>query len=366
MTREATLLEELAERPDDRALRLVFSDWLLEQGDERGEVIALCERGNLSLTERRRVARITTAHGAAWLGPLAAVADLHRSRFVAGFIDELVCAPGRGARLFATLLGEPRLATVRSLVFPATQASAKLAGFLSSPVLRRLQHLELGSSDWQELATLPPGPLSPPRVSVGSWGVYRKELEPLARVPLFTKARGLGLATTEFINPLVVEELHHAVLQQHRALETFEALTLVARYGVLEGAAAWLLACDREPATMDSLLPRMAEWGVESGDVRFVRSREPGGHFTHLSIDLSAPDAPGEKRASSLRPPAEVRIATAASVLVLLGPARLTSVDVKLAEGGRLRSHERHTLYAAARRSGTLERFTVLGDAVLP
>lgn len=366
MTREATLLQQLAERPDDRALRLVFSDWLLEQGDERGEVIALWARGALSLTERRKVARITVARAAQWLGPLARLADLHRTRFVGGFLDELVCAPARPHELYGALLGDARLATVKALVVPPTQGTAQLGAFLGSPVLRRLERLELGSTDWQDLRGLRPEGLAPPRVVVGSWGAFHKELSPLVGVELFERAAALGLSTTEFINPVVVDEIHQAVLAQHRALERFEELMLVARYGVLEGAAAWLLACDFEAHATGTLFPNLTRWGVESGEVTFVRSREPGARYHHLTIDLSAPESGGEKRASSMKPSAEVRIATAASVLVLLGPARLTSVDVKLAEGARLRSHERHTLFAAARRSGSLEHFAILGEAVLP
>lgn len=371
MTREAALLRQLAERPDDRALRLVFSDWLQEQGDERGEVIALWARGNLSLTERRRLAKLTTTHAEQWLGPLAGLADLHRTRFVGGFLDELVCAPSRPAELFNALTGDVRLATVRSLCVPPTQAPVKLSEFLGSPVLRGVQKLDLGSSEWQELrGTLLPTALgsvmAPRQVVVGSWGVFHKELSPLANVALFQQAKSLALSTTEFINPPVVAEIHEAVLSQHRALQDFEELMLAARYVVFEGAADWLLACDLERRATGTVFPRLLRWGVESGDVLFVRSREPGGPFNHLTIDLSAPEN-GEKRAASTRPNAEVRIANAAAVLVQLGPARLTSVVVKLPEGGRLRSQERHTLFAAARRSGSLERFEILGEAaVLP
>ncbi|HEY0881377.1 MAG TPA: TIGR02996 domain-containing protein [Archangium sp.] len=366
MSAEETLLRELAERPDDRALRLVFSDWLLERGDERGEVIALHERGNLSLTERRRVARITTAKSKDWLGPLAPLADPHRTRFTGGFLEELVCAPGRPQALFDALTNDPRLGTVRSLVVPAAQVPVPLGGFLGAPALRRLERLELGSTDWFELKRAKFETLAPPQVVLGSWGVFTKELSPLVDVKLFMQGRALGLSTTEFVNPLVVDDVYGSLVSQHRALEHFESLTLMARYGVLEGAAAWLLAVDRQPAFTEAMFPALEAWGVESGEVSFVRRREGSGAFSHLTIDLSLPEAPGEKRATSLKPSAEVRIATAASVLVLLGPARLSAVDVKLPEGGRLRSHERHTLYAAARRSGTLERFTVLGEAVLP
>lgn len=366
MSAEDDLLEQLAERPFDRALRLVFSDWLLERGDERGEVIALCERGQLSLTERRKVARVTTANAKRWLGPLASVADLHRTRFSGGFLEELVCAPGRPAVLYEALIGEPRLGTVRSLVVPATQAPAQLGRFLGSPVLSHLERLELGSTDWQELKRVEFEHLAPRTVVLGSWGVFSKELAPLAAVKLFQQGRALGLSTTEFVNPLVVDDVFAALVSQHRALEPFEAVTLLARYGVLEGAAAWLLAIDRQASFTGAVFPHLQAWSVESGEVAFTRRRDGKGPFNQLTIDLSLPEAPGEKRASSLKPAAEVRIATAASVLVLLGPARLASVEVKLPEGGRLRSHERHTLFAAARRSGTLERFTVLGEAVLP
>lgn len=367
MDREAALLMQLAERPDDPALRLVFSDWLQEQGDERGEVIALHARGNLSLTERRRVAKLTALHGARWLGPLASLADLHRTRFEGGFVEELVCAPSRPPELYGTLTGDVRFATVRSFVVPPGQAPLKLGPFLSSPVMRRLEKLELSSLDWQDLALTPDeSMLAPPRVVVGSWGVFHKELAPLFRVELFQQAKSLSLSTTEFINPLVVSEIHDAVADQHRALQNFEELMLAARYVVFEGAADWLLACDIERRATGTMFPNLLRWGVESGEVVFVRSREPGGPFNHLTIDLSAPET-GERRAAATRPNAEVRIATAASVLVQLGPARLTSVVVKLPEGGRLRSQERHALFAAARRSGSLEHFEILGEpAVLP
>lgn len=367
MDRETALLLQLAERPDDPALRLVFSDWLQEQGDERGEVIALWARGNLSLTERRRVAKLTSLHGARWLGPLASLADLHRTRFVGGFVEELVCAPSRSPEVYTALTGDVRFATVRSLVVPPGQAALKLGPFLSSPAVRRLQKLELSSLDWQDLFSNPPmaTPLAPPQVVVGSWGVFHKELAPLSRVQLFQQAKSLALSTTEFINPLVVADIHESVMDQHRALQGFEEIMLAARYVVFEGAADWLLACSERHAT-SAAFPNLLRWGVESGEVIFVRSRLPGGAFDHLTIDLSMPEN-GEKRASATRPNAEVRIATAASVLVQLGPARLTSVVVKLPEGGRLRSQERHTLFAAARRSGSLEHFEILGEAaVLP
>ncbi len=361
MDRETALLLQLAERPEDRALRLVFADALLERGDPRGEVIALCARGGLSLTEQRRVARLTTQHAAGWLGPLAVVADLHRSRFTDGFLTELVCA-ARPAELYAALVGDPRLVTVQRLSVPPSQHASELAAFLSHRVFRGLDRLELGASDWRQLRYVEAPALQPAQVVVASWGVFDRELAPLADVATFRRGQTLGLSTTEFINSLVVQDVFESLRSQAAALAGFRAVQLVSRYGVLEGSAAWLLAVDQ----LGRLIPEVEAWGVESGEVAFTRARREHATFGHLTIDLSLPEGQGEKQAAQVKSTTEVRIATAASVLVLLGAARLTSVDVKLARGARLRAQERNTLVVASRRSGSLERFTIQGEAVLP
>jgi uncharacterized protein (TIGR02996 family) len=355
---------QLAEHPEDRGLRLVFSDWLQERGDPRGEVIALCARGDLSLTEQRRVARLTVQHAAAWLGPLVGVADLARSRFVDGFLSELVCVT-RPSATFAALAGDPRLSTVRALGVAPGQTPTELKPFLSHPMLRGVQRLELGSTDWRELAALQAPQLAPREVVVSSWGVFERELAPLKQVPVFQRGQSLGLSTTEFMNNLVVAEVFEMLVQQAGALEGFRAVQLYSRYGVLEGCSSWLMAVDR----LGRVLPDLESWGVESGEVAFTRSRAGIGRFSHLLIDLSLPEGQGEKQLApaQLKSTLEVRIATAASVLVLLGPARLTSVEVKLGRGARLRPAERSALVSAARRSGSLERFEIQGEAaVLP
>jgi uncharacterized protein (TIGR02996 family) len=363
MDRETALLQQLAEHPEDRGLRLVFSDWLQEQGDPRGEVIALCARGELSLTEQRKVARLTVQHAASWLGPLAQLADLHRSRFVDGFLHELVCVT-RPSKLFAALAGDPRLSTVKRLAVPPSQQPTELEPFLSHPVLRGLERLELGSSDWRQLTELS-APFTPREVVVASWGVFERELAPLHKVSLFQQGTTLGLSTTEFMNGLVVSDVFSSLMDQATALQRFREVQLLSRYGVLEGSASWLLVVDR----LGRALPAVDTWGVESGEVAFTRSR-PGeeGHFSHLVIDLSLPEGQGEKQLApaQLKSTIEVRIATAASVLVLLGSAQLTSVEIKLAKGARLRPTERSTLVSAARRSGSLQHFVIQGEAVLP
>lgn len=355
--REEDFLQRIAEQPSARELRLVFADWLQEQGDPRGEVIALSERGNLLLSERRRVARATALHSHDWLGPLASIADPHRTRFMGGFLDELVCHGARPPEAWESLTGDPRLATVRSFVVPPRQSPRSLETFLGSPVWRSLSRLELGSDDWAALRSLPARPVS--KAIVASWGVFRRELAVLAGVPTFLRATVLGLASTEFINGLVVQEIVRYVRDQHAALGHFSELQLLCRYGVMEGAASWLLSA--EQATSE-LFPEVKRWTVEMSEVSFTRSRSADA-FDSLSIDLSLPESStGEKEVLDVKSAFERRLATAASVLVQLAPARLRSVNVVLGPGARLRHTERATLKAAARRSGLLESFVIEGD----
>lgn len=76
MSTEEAFLREALERPDDDEVRLVYADWLLDQGDPRGELmhvqIALA-RGGLA-PERAaelnaRELRLLDEHGAAWKAP---------------------------------------------------------------------------------------------------------------------------------------------------------------------------------------------------------------------------------------------------------------------------------------------------------
>lgn len=354
-------MQQLAERPDDSALRLVFSDWLQERGDPRGEVIALCARGMLSLTERRRVARLTTQHGPSWLGPLAPWVDLQRTRFDGGFVSELVFSAKPCP--FASWVDEARLWSVRRLAIPAVHPPRVLTEFLTSRWLRGVQTLELGSGDWAALKGASLGDFKPNRVGVSSWGVFDDELTGLRAVDAFAKAQILSLSTTEFVNTLVVADVMNALRSQLAALEGFRGIQLTSRYGVLEGSAAWLLAA--EPFRRS--LPALESWGVESSELAITRSVDSSGALSQLVIDLSLPEAPGEKQAPREgKTTTEVRLATAASVLVLLGPARLTRVEVRVTPGTRLRAHERNTLLVAARRSASLEHFEVVGEPVSP
>ncbi|MEW5738802.1 MAG: TIGR02996 domain-containing protein [Myxococcota bacterium] len=343
------LLARLAEHPFDRALRLVYADWLLDQGDPRGEVIALSMKEDLSLTQRRRVQRLTEQHAAAWLGPLVTVADIGACRWEGGFLDVLaVGAPTPGS--WPGVVGDPRLATVRGLLFSVLSDPLPVAPFLAHPVLRHVSHLQVGVALLEAVARAPLA-FVPRSLALISWGTFGRELSSLAGAEALKRTPRIELITSEFINAIVAGEVRSAVLEHRLGLRHFEEIRLVARFGVLEGAAAWLLR-GNDARRVETELPQLTRWGVDYGDVHFTLARAAD-RFDRLEVDLSGPD-----RSLGLG----ARLALAASVVPLLAPARLSEVDVRLPPGARISQSERDTLRTAVRRLGTVGTFH-LGDA---
>jgi uncharacterized protein (TIGR02996 family) len=81
----AALLAQIHAQPDDNGPRLAYADLLHQQGDPRGELIAL----QLLARDPERQRALLAAHGAAWLGPLAQVVTLgetSETRFERGFL----------------------------------------------------------------------------------------------------------------------------------------------------------------------------------------------------------------------------------------------------------------------------------------
>jgi uncharacterized protein (TIGR02996 family) len=350
------LLAELAERPFDRALRLVFADWLQEQGDPRGEVIALAARGELSLTQRRRVQRLTEQHAAAWLGPLVTVADVPACQWDGGFLDGFVAgAPPESA--WRDVVGDRGLSSVRMLTFPLMREPQPVVPFLVHPVLRNVTRVQLGAELLEALGHTPVA-FAPHTLALASWGTFGRELSVLGQLEVMKGARRLELITSEFINPIVAGEARSMVLTHARGVARFEELRLVARYGVVEGAAAWLLR-GNDARRVETELPRARRWAVDYGDVGFTLDRaSDADRFTSLTVNLSG----GAEGATGLGQ----RVATASSVLVQLAPGALTRVDVTLPPGSGLRASEKDSLRAAVRRLGTVTDFHLGTTPALP
>ena len=160
MDAEQDFLREIEAVPDQDDTRLVFADWLEEQGNPRAEFIRLqCGAGDVSIGRDGKIRDLLHDHREEWLAPVKArlgpalAGQIGGFGFVRGFVGE-VTLPGtefveHAPRLFEAipLLESVCLTDVRS-------ALARVAG---SPWLARLRELcltstGLGNSGLQTLA----------------------------------------------------------------------------------------------------------------------------------------------------------------------------------------------------------------------
>jgi uncharacterized protein (TIGR02996 family) len=144
VTDEDAFLEAIRAEPDDDAPRLVFADWLEEQGDPRAEFIRVqCELARPGL-ERRRRAELASRERALrqryeqeWLGPLRQLgipAWFHR-----GLVEEVfLSAPRFLEEAEALFRAAPLVRSVR-----LHKAEGRVAALAESPHLARLDFLNL-------------------------------------------------------------------------------------------------------------------------------------------------------------------------------------------------------------------------------
>jgi hypothetical protein len=152
----------------------------------------------------------------------------------------------------------------------------------------------------------------------------------------------------------VIGEIRESLELQRQVLRRFREVRLAARFGVVEGAVAWLVRGATEGLRRG--WSSGERWSVEYGDAVFTLARS-GTRFSHLVVDLIRHDelvGLGQ------------RIATAASVVVQLAPANLKTVEVLLPVGARLRASERDALRAAGRRLGTVKSILLQGHELVP
>jgi uncharacterized protein (TIGR02996 family) len=115
--RETALLEAIYAAPDEDAPRLVYADWLQEEGDPRGEFIALQFArltGTPTAKALQRERSLLARHRRKWTGKLwDAVYQSHELRFARGFVDDVrLNFRGRDPRRLA---GHPGWSTLRTM-----------------------------------------------------------------------------------------------------------------------------------------------------------------------------------------------------------------------------------------------------------
>jgi uncharacterized protein (TIGR02996 family) len=148
------LLQAILEDPEDDTPRLIYADWLEENGDEaRAEFIRLqCALARMPEADPRRPdlhereAELLDTHAIAWRRALPAWTRQLRCDFRRGFVAE-VTASGT-----AFLEGGETLLQATPLEGGCLQfESGQLPTLLDSPLLLRLRRLTLGTHRWQEV-----------------------------------------------------------------------------------------------------------------------------------------------------------------------------------------------------------------------
>ncbi len=139
-----TLLAAVHADPASDAARLVYADWLTEQGDPRGEFIALqfarLERG-LDATNAKRERALAHRHWKAWAGPLAPHLQRMGTRFERGFLARCALSPLTGPKC-AALLGRDEWSTVERLGLSGRFGEKDDAvRLVTHPVMRALRHV---------------------------------------------------------------------------------------------------------------------------------------------------------------------------------------------------------------------------------
>ena len=154
---EATFLDEIYADLDDDGPRLVYADWLIEQGDPLGELIALQCSANPDTPEARtRVNSLVRTHRKLWLGDLAKV--LVHITFRRGFLASFALAQNAAAREaeWLRLAQSPLLRTVEEIHIGRGNKRF-FALFASSPAAANLRVLDhVGTAETMAIANGPP------------------------------------------------------------------------------------------------------------------------------------------------------------------------------------------------------------------
>lgn len=216
---ESPLFQEILANPHDRELRLVFADWLEEQGDPRGELVRLqCQLENMTRSEtgysrlRARAGKLERQHGG--FGDLKKVA-IAKTELRGGFAERVELTPARWIKHAAEII---RTTPLRDLRLKGK--SAKFAQIAEIPELSQLKALELRQPKIDN-ASLEALIKSPHLDGLESLGLHGTECTSIGSVlsqsPLLSQLTTLELSA-ELISPRDVQ----AIGENSDRLQTLE------------------------------------------------------------------------------------------------------------------------------------------------
>lgn len=336
---EDELLRQIAVRPFELEPRLVYADFLAEQGDPRAEVISLAARGDLTLAERRRVKGIIKDHGRRWLGPLESIADPRDSTFTWGFLDSLKLAFNARSADLLSMCDEPRLATVRSLDASALRSPQPLGQFIRQPAFLSLTRLVVHPKAAEAL-----GDASVPFVlealGVCDNGTLEGAFEAFDALPI-----ALATPRWELTSQLLFASVHAqatflSLRDQLTICEAVPELRLVAPYGVFEGVGTWLTLPAEHHDVLKRRWPGGVRFSIDAPGLRLTLNRGPDSGWPDLDVTVG-----GEGMRD-----VDDYVSRLASVLVLLGPAALETVTIEIPKHLTPTRAHRYAIKSAARR----------------
>jgi uncharacterized protein (TIGR02996 family) len=196
MTRDEAFLADIREHPDDDAPRLVYSDWLEDNGNPvRAEYLRLScrlarmdwrEPGHHELEERAH--KLEWDNRERWLAACPAELKPWRQlRYRRGFVEEAVLSPAELLRHGQALLDA---FPVRRVELEGALSKEEAALLAASPLLARIPGLRLGGGGWRCNKDVLGRLLSSPHLcglrelSLWSWQVSTASLRVLVRTEL--------------------------------------------------------------------------------------------------------------------------------------------------------------------------------------
>lgn len=271
------LLSQIHREPDNDDARRVYADWLVEQGDPRGELIHLqCERaaGRGTGAMARREGQLLKEHKKSWLDGLERLARNEHIELERGFVASIALGPDR-APLGATV-ELPIWSLIREVAFLGPNArylrAESLLAWLTGARLVSLRSLH--GLSLRALVALAASPAVPALEVVGLHG-HPETSDSSARI--WTKVDGPGVARVRCVSVAATEYYHpqpHQWLHEMPIWPRLERVELAGALGQsLQVIMSWL--AQRATSTLHEarVFGTDTEWsGKSTGwDLRFTR-----------------------------------------------------------------------------------------------
>jgi uncharacterized protein (TIGR02996 family) len=263
MNHQEAFLADIREHPDDDTTRLVFADWLDENGQaDRAEFIRVqCRLETLppEAPDRRalenRAVDLLSLHEEQWLGPPAP--QLEQWTWRRGFIDEVTLTTTAS---LAPVAGMFDCHPVRRLNLTLDQAC--LRDLVESPLLERLTSLELYGpldhpDDVVDLEVVLESPRLAGLTELGMWGAAAED----DCLPLLAGRPGAERLTALRLGDLTPAGARRLV--ESRSLATLSGLTLSPGEGLRDAGLAALLAEPRRWLALEPIFVPLSASGLE-------------------------------------------------------------------------------------------------------